>query len=75
MTRPKKRSFSIKGHRTSVSLEKPFWDALREIAINSNVSLAHLVATIDAQRGDVGLSTAMRLYILDYYRNETARKP
>ncbi len=63
--RPHKRSFTIKGHRTSISLEGPFWAALREIAERRSMPLAGLVAEIDQQRGNVaGLSTAVRLYIL-----------
>ena len=64
--RPQKRSFSIKGHRTSISLEAPFWHALREIADRRGMSLAALVGEIDALRiDDTGLSTAVRLYVLD----------
>ncbi|CFX63839.1 Arylsulfate sulfotransferase-related protein (modular protein) [Candidatus Filomicrobium marinum] len=70
--RPKKRSFSIKGHRTSLSLEEPFWAALKEIAASDDRSLADMVGSIDAQRGDTGLSSAVRLYVLERYR-EAAR--
>ena len=63
--RPRKRSFSIKGHRTSISLEPPFWEALRELARRRAMPLAALIAEIDAARtGEAGLSTAVRLYIL-----------
>lgn len=68
MTRPVKRSFSLKGHRTSISLEAPFWEALREAAEREKVSLAALVERIDAERGSWGLSGAVRMWILDYYR-------
>ena len=68
MSRPRKRSFSIRGHRTSVSLEEPFWQALRDIASERGVSLAALVGDIDEQRKDSGLSTAVRLFVLDHYR-------
>ncbi len=66
--RPKKRSFSIKGHRTSLSLEEPFWAALREIADERSVSLAALVADIDENRSEAGLSTAVRLFVLAHFR-------
>lgn len=67
--RPQKRSFSIKGHRTSISLEAPFWQALREISEHRAMPLAALVAEIDEGRGgDVGLSTAVRLYILHHLK-------
>ncbi|HRY05597.1 MAG TPA: ribbon-helix-helix domain-containing protein [Hyphomicrobiaceae bacterium] len=63
--RPAKRSFSIKGHRTSISLEPPFWDALRDIAARRAIPLAVLVGEIDSARGNqTGLSTAVRLHIL-----------
>ncbi|MGD9669565.1 MAG: ribbon-helix-helix domain-containing protein [Hyphomicrobiaceae bacterium] len=63
--RPRKRSFSIKGHRTSISLEPPFWEALRELAGRRALPLAAIVAEIDAARGcQTGLSTAVRLHIL-----------
>ena len=68
MPRPVKRSFTIGGHRTSISLEAPFWDALREIARRDRVPLAQLVQSIDAARDDGGLSSAVRIWILDYYR-------
>lgn len=71
-TRPVKRSFSIRGHRTSISLEAAFWDALVEIAHQQNMSLAGLVASIDSGRGDAGLSGAVRIFILNHYRH-TAR--
>lgn len=69
MTRPVKRSFSIKGHRTSISLEAAFWDALREAAQAEGTTLAGLVAAIDADRGGAGLSSAVRVWVLEYYRS------
>lgn len=69
MARPTKHSFSIKGHRTSISLEAEFWDALREIARVRGISLGVLVGEIDASRiDDTGLSTAVRLYVLNWFR-------
>ncbi len=68
MPRPVKRSFTIGGHRTSISLETPFWAALREIARLERMPLAQLVQRIDAERDDGGLSSAVRIWILDYYR-------
>lgn len=69
--RPVKRSFTIKGHRTSISLEAPFWAALREAAAAQDTTLAGLVAAIDARRGQAGLSSAVRVWVLDYYRGHT----
>lgn len=68
-TRPVKRSFSIKGHRTSISLEAAFWTALQEIAAEKASTLAGLVASIDATRGEAGLSSAVRIWVLEYYRS------
>lgn len=72
MSRPVKRSFSIKGHQTSISLEGPFWEALREAASEQKLTLAGLVAKIDEQRASGGLSGAVRIWILDYYRRRAA---
>ncbi len=69
-SRPVKRSFSIRGHRTSISLEAAFWEALQEIAKERGKPLAQLVATIDASRGTAGLSGAVRIYILAHYRDK-----
>lgn len=73
-TRPLKRSFSIKGHRTSISLEAAFWTALQEIAAEQSNSLAGLVARIDAERGEAGLSSAVRIWVLEYYRGRGSRR-
>ncbi len=62
--KPEKRSFSIRGHRTSISLEAPFWDALKAAAVDDGRSLAALVAMIDAERGDANLSSAVRVWLL-----------
>lgn len=71
MARPTKHSFSIKGHRTSISLEPEFWDALREIARVRDESLGAIVGKIDAARtDDTGLSTAVRLYVLAWFRTK-----
>lgn len=67
-TRLRKRSLDIAGHRTSVSLEDAFWDALREIAAAQGVSLAGLIARIDAGRAGENLSSAIRVYVLEQAR-------
>jgi predicted DNA-binding ribbon-helix-helix protein len=63
-TRMAKHSLVIAGHRTSISLEDAFWNALREIAVTRGQSLAGLVAEIDATRGDANLSSAIRVFVL-----------
>jgi predicted DNA-binding ribbon-helix-helix protein len=64
--KPRKRSLTIAGHRTAVSLEEPFWEALRLAAGDLSVPIARLVAEIDAVRGQTSLSSAIRLFVLDY---------
>jgi predicted DNA-binding ribbon-helix-helix protein len=63
-----KRSIVIAGHKTSVSLEDAFWDALKEIATVRNATLSEVVAGIDASRSQGNLSSAIRLFVLDHYR-------
>ncbi|MEO0500179.1 MAG: ribbon-helix-helix domain-containing protein [Pseudomonadota bacterium] len=58
-----KRSLTISGHRTSISLEPEFWAALKRAAAEDEVSLAALVATIDDAR-TTGLSSAIRVWLL-----------
>lgn len=69
-SRPVKRSFSIAGHRTSISLEHAFWVALKEIAAAQGRSLASLITDIDRERGDAGLSGAVRVWVLDHHRRQ-----
>jgi predicted DNA-binding ribbon-helix-helix protein len=59
-----KHSLVIAGHRTSISLERAFWEALQAIARQREVSIASLVATIDAARGEANLSSALRVFVL-----------
>ena len=71
--RPVKHSLTLHGHRTSVSLEGPFWDAFRDIAAARQIPLNQLAAEVDdARSGDEGLASAIRLFVLDYYRSATA---
>jgi len=62
---PIKRSVSIAGHRTSLSLEPEFWDALQRAAVEESTSLAGLIAAIDARRGQRNLSSAVRVWLLE----------
>ena len=61
---PIKRSITIAGHRTSLSLEPEFWDGLNTLADARKVSLARLVASIDEERGRTNLSSALRVSVL-----------
>ncbi len=72
--RPAKRSLTLRGHRTSVSLEDAFWDAFREIAKEEDKALNALAAEIDETRGaDVGLASAIRVFVLDRFRAQKSR--
>ena len=66
-----KRSIVIAGHKTSVSLENEFWKGLKEIADDRDVTLSDLVSSIDTDRQQGNLSSAIRLFVLDHYRNQT----
>ena len=63
-----KRSIVIAGHKTSVSIEDAFWTALKDIAARRGTTVAELVAAIDAGRRHGNLSSAVRLFVLDYFR-------
>ena len=82
--KPRKRSVTINGHRTSISLEPAFWDALAEVAHMRALSLAALISEIDRARisgagmgceagphsgPQPGLSGAIRVYLLNHYRS------
>ena len=67
-----KRSIVAAGHKTSVSLEDAFWEGLKEIARGRNIALSELVEAIDSRRRHGNLSSAIRLFVLDFYRNQLA---
>lgn len=68
-TRPQKHSLTLRGHRTSVSLEPEFWQAFQEIAKSRGMALNALAAEVDETRGmDRGLASAIRVYVLNHYR-------
>ena len=70
--RPSKRSLTIRGHRTSVTLEEAFWTALREVAQAEGVSVAALVAEVDSARDPAtNLASAIRLRVLAHYRHSS----
>lgn len=62
--RPEKHSLTLKGHRTSVSLEPEFWAAFRALAAKRGQGLNECAAEIDAARDDLGLASAIRLEVL-----------
>lgn len=67
--RPAKHSLTLRGHRTSVSLEEEFWQAFRAIAAERGLTLNQLAVEVDEARdGDVGLASAIRVFVLRHYR-------
>ena len=64
-----KRSVVIDGHKTSISLEDAFWSSLKAIAQAEGATVAQTVTTIDETRKQGNLSSAVRLFVLDYVRN------
>ena len=75
-SRPRKHSLTLRGHRTSVSLEDEFWDAFRDFARLEGLAINALAARIDTERGqDIGLASAIRLYVLRQYQNTLQPDP
>jgi predicted DNA-binding ribbon-helix-helix protein len=71
-----KRSVYFTGRKTSVHLERAFWTALHEIAVVQGITRSQLIATIDSERYEcqyTNLSSAIRLFVLDYYRQQNGR--
>jgi predicted DNA-binding ribbon-helix-helix protein len=70
-----KRSIMIDGHKTSVSLEDAFWRGLKEIARGQQATLSNVVAEIDKSRQHGNLSSAIRLFVLDWYARRRQPDP
>lgn len=68
----KKRSVRIAGHETSITLEDEFWDVLRSIAQEQDISINQLISNIDEGKKS-NLSSALRVYILQYLQNKLAQ--
>jgi predicted DNA-binding ribbon-helix-helix protein len=76
MSLVRKRSITIHGHRTSFSLEDAFYEIIAAIATNRNIPLASLIAEIDASRDrNSNLSSALRIYALEWVRNDGLLSP
>ena len=69
-----KRSVVLSGHKTSVSLGGEYWNALKEIAADRNITLTELVCAIDAQRQHGNLSSALKLFVLEQYLANTSER-
>jgi len=65
-----KRSIVLDGHKTSVSLENEFWQALREIASHEKKTVSILVGRIDHDRTSINLSSAIRVFVFNYFRGQ-----
>jgi predicted DNA-binding ribbon-helix-helix protein len=68
-----RRSIVIAGHKTSVSVEDEFWDSLKEIASERGTSVGGMIGAIDGGRQHANLSSAIRLFVLGFYRDQIAR--
>jgi predicted DNA-binding ribbon-helix-helix protein len=68
-----KRSITLRGHVTSISLEEDFWLGLKEIAAARLMSVPELVSEIDSQRNQINLSSAVRLFVFNHYRHQKRR--
>ena len=66
------RSIVVAGHKTSVSLEEAFWNGMKEISSTRDMTLSDLVSEIDKGRRQGNLSSAIRLYVLDYFRGKAS---
>ncbi len=69
-----KRSVVIGGHKTSVSLEEPFWNAVREIADGQQVTVSSLLRQIDLDRRNSNLSSAIRVFVLENVRSQAVQE-
>jgi predicted DNA-binding ribbon-helix-helix protein len=67
-----KRSVVISGHKTSVSLEEPFWREVKDIARGRDMTMSELISAIAAERQRGNLSSAIRLFVLEFYRRQLA---
>ena len=68
-----KRSVVIGGHKTSVSLEEPFWSEVRAIADSEQITVSNLLRRIDRERTNANLSSAIRVYVLENVRTKLHR--
>jgi predicted DNA-binding ribbon-helix-helix protein len=67
----KKRTVVFRSRKTSVSLEDDFWEAIKQIAKIRQISLSNLVGMIEGERGQANLSSAIRVFVLEYYQSQS----
>jgi predicted DNA-binding ribbon-helix-helix protein len=65
-----KRSVVLRGHKTSISVEDAFWNSVKAIAGSGQMSVSELVSAIDSERHHGNLSSAIRLFVLNFYREQ-----
>jgi predicted DNA-binding ribbon-helix-helix protein len=65
-----KRSVVLRGHKTSISVEDAFWSSVKEIAASGQMSVSELISAIDSERHHGNLSSAIRLFVLNFYREQ-----
>jgi predicted DNA-binding ribbon-helix-helix protein len=65
-----KRSVVLRGHKTSISVEDAFWNSVKEIAGSGQMSVSDLLSAIDSGRHHGNLSSAIRLFVLNFYREQ-----
>lgn len=70
---PAKRSVAVAGHKTSVSFEEAFWNGLKKISESRNMTLSSLISEIDGNRHESNPSSAIRLFVLDYFKGRAVR--
>jgi predicted DNA-binding ribbon-helix-helix protein len=67
-----KRSVVLVGHKTSISLEDEFWKGFKQIAAGRGETVSNLIAAVDADRQNANLSSAIRLFVLGFYREQVS---
>jgi predicted DNA-binding ribbon-helix-helix protein len=75
MRSPAKRSIYLNRHNTSVTLEDAFWHSLKEIDHTRKMTASDLIGEIDAQPRQGNLSSAIRLFVLEFYRSQIPDRP
>ena len=65
-----KRSVVLRGHKTSISVEDAFWSSVKEIAASGQMSVSELISAIDSERHHGNLSSSIRLFVLNFYREQ-----
>ena len=70
----KHHAISINGRKTSISVDEEFWEGLKHIALERHQTLGHLIISIDADRKRTNLSSAIRVFVLECYRDQLDRR-